>query len=70
MVAKTRKAAEFSGLSCVFLQAFVYGASSLEAAAFLGFMPRGIADEDLAVGKFVLDQAKRKKIKLRKVAEI
>lgn len=34
------------------------------------FQSNGIADEDLAVGKFVLDQAKRKKIKLRKVTEI
>jgi ornithine cyclodeaminase/alanine dehydrogenase-like protein (mu-crystallin family) len=34
------------------------------------FQSNGIADEDLAVGKYVLDQAKRKKIKLRKVIEI
>jgi len=34
------------------------------------FQSNGIADEDLAVGKFVLDQAKRKKIKLRTVTEI
>jgi ornithine cyclodeaminase/alanine dehydrogenase-like protein (mu-crystallin family) len=34
------------------------------------FQSNGIADEDLAVGKYVLDQAKRKKIKLRSVAEI
>ena len=34
------------------------------------FQSNGIADEDLAVGKYVLDQAKRKKIKLRKVTEI
>jgi len=33
------------------------------------FQSNGIADEDLAVGKFVLDQAKRKKIKLRKLTE-
>ena len=30
----------------------------------------GIADEDLAVGKYVLDQAKKKKMKLRNVTEI
>jgi ornithine cyclodeaminase/alanine dehydrogenase-like protein (mu-crystallin family) len=34
------------------------------------FQSNGIADEDLAVGKYVLDQAKRKKLKLRKVVEI
>ena len=34
------------------------------------FQSNGIADEDLAVGKFVLDQAKRKKMTLRKVTEI
>ena len=34
------------------------------------FQSNGIADEDLAVGKFVLDQAKRKKMNLRTVTEI
>ena len=34
------------------------------------FQSNGIADEDLAVGRYVLDQAKRKKFKLRKVTEI
>ncbi|HWH78338.1 MAG TPA: hypothetical protein VNT76_13240, partial [Candidatus Binatus sp.] len=34
------------------------------------FQSNGIADEDLAVGKYVLDQAKRKRMKLRKVTEI
>jgi len=34
------------------------------------FQSNGIADEDLAVGKFVWDQAKRKKMKLRNVTEI
>jgi len=34
------------------------------------FQSNGIADEDLAVGKFVLDQAKRKKMKLRNLTEI
>jgi ornithine cyclodeaminase/alanine dehydrogenase-like protein (mu-crystallin family) len=34
------------------------------------FQSNGIADEDLAVGKFVLDQAKRKKMKVRTVSEI
>jgi ornithine cyclodeaminase len=34
------------------------------------FQSNGIADEDLAVGRFVLEQAKRKKLKLRRVTEI
>jgi ornithine cyclodeaminase len=34
------------------------------------FQSNGIADEDLFVGKYVVDQAKRKKMKLRKVTEI
>jgi ornithine cyclodeaminase len=34
------------------------------------FQSNGIADEDLAVGEYVLDQAKRKKMKLRSVTEI
>jgi ornithine cyclodeaminase/alanine dehydrogenase-like protein (mu-crystallin family) len=34
------------------------------------FQSNGIADEDLAVGKYVLDQARRKKMKLRNVMEI
>jgi ornithine cyclodeaminase len=34
------------------------------------FQSNGIADEDLAVGKYVLDQAKRKKLKVRRVNEI
>ncbi len=34
------------------------------------FQSNGIADEDLAVGRYVLEQARRKKIKIRKVAEI
>jgi ornithine cyclodeaminase len=34
------------------------------------FQSNGIADEDLAVGRHVLEQAKRKKLKLRRVTEI
>jgi ornithine cyclodeaminase/alanine dehydrogenase-like protein (mu-crystallin family) len=34
------------------------------------FQSNGIADEDLAVGKYVFDQARRKKLKLRNVTEI
>ena len=34
------------------------------------FQSNGIADEDLAVGRYVLDQAKRKKLKLSRITEI
>jgi len=34
------------------------------------FQSNGIADEDLAVGKYVLDQARRRKMKLRSIREI
>lgn len=34
------------------------------------FQSNGIADEDLAVGLYVLNQAKKKKMKLRKITEI
>jgi ornithine cyclodeaminase/alanine dehydrogenase-like protein (mu-crystallin family) len=34
------------------------------------FQSNGIADEDLAVGRYVLEQAKRKKLRLRRVTEI
>jgi len=34
------------------------------------FQSNGIADEDLAVGRYVLEQVKKKKIKVRQVAEI
>jgi ornithine cyclodeaminase len=34
------------------------------------FQSNGIADEDLAVGRHVLEQAKRKKLKLRRLTEI
>jgi len=34
------------------------------------FQSNGIADEDLAVGRYVLQQAKKKKLKLRTVSEI
>ena len=34
------------------------------------FQSNGIADEDLAVGKFILDQAKRRKLKLKQLTEI
>ena len=34
------------------------------------FQSNGIADEDLAVSQYVLDEARRKKVKVRKVSEI
>jgi ornithine cyclodeaminase/alanine dehydrogenase-like protein (mu-crystallin family) len=34
------------------------------------FQSNGIADEDLAVGRYVLEQAKKKKLKLRRITEI
>jgi ornithine cyclodeaminase/alanine dehydrogenase-like protein (mu-crystallin family) len=34
------------------------------------FQSNGIADEDLAVGRFVLEQAKKKKFKMRQITEI
>ncbi|MBI1995308.1 MAG: hypothetical protein HYU31_12260 [Deltaproteobacteria bacterium] len=34
------------------------------------FQSNGIADEDLAVGKYVLDQAERKKLRRRRIGEI
>jgi ornithine cyclodeaminase/alanine dehydrogenase-like protein (mu-crystallin family) len=34
------------------------------------FQSNGIADEDLAVGRYVLEQAKKKKVKLKSLAEI
>jgi ornithine cyclodeaminase/alanine dehydrogenase-like protein (mu-crystallin family) len=34
------------------------------------FQSNGIADEDLAVGRYVLEQAKKKKIKMKRIVEI
>jgi ornithine cyclodeaminase/alanine dehydrogenase-like protein (mu-crystallin family) len=34
------------------------------------FQSNGIADEDLAVSRYVLEQAKKKKLKLRRITEI
>ena len=52
------------------LEKFVAGGAPQPRPNRIFFQSNGIADEDLAVGKFVLDQAKRKKIKLRQVTEI
>lgn len=51
------------------LEKFVAGGAPQPRPKRILFQSNGIADEDLAVGKFVLDQAKRKKMKLRKVTE-
>jgi ornithine cyclodeaminase/alanine dehydrogenase-like protein (mu-crystallin family) len=34
------------------------------------FQSNGIADEDLAVGRYVWEQAKKKKLKMKRVTEI
>ena len=34
------------------------------------FQSNGIADEDLAVGRYVLEQAKKKKLKMKSITEI
>ena len=52
------------------LETFVAAGAPQPRPKRIFFQSNGIADEDLAVGKFVLDQAKRKKIKLRRVTEI
>jgi ornithine cyclodeaminase len=52
------------------LEKFVAGGAPQPRPKRIFFQSNGIADEDLAVSKFVLDQAKRKKLKLRNVTEI
>ena len=51
------------------LETYVAGGAPQPRPKRIFFQSNGIADEDLAVGKFVLDQAKRKKMKLRKINE-
>jgi ornithine cyclodeaminase/alanine dehydrogenase-like protein (mu-crystallin family) len=34
------------------------------------FQSNGIADEDLAVGRYVLEQAQKKKLKMKRITEI
>ena len=51
------------------LEKFVAGGAPQPRPKRIFFQSNGIADEDLAVGKFVVDQAKRKKMKLRKITE-
>ena len=52
------------------LEKFVAGGAPQPRPKRIFFQSNGIADEDLAVSKFVLDQAKRKKLKVRNVTEI
>lgn len=52
------------------LEKFVAGGAPQPRPKRIFFQSNGIADEDLAVGKYVLDQAKRKKLKLKNVTEI
>jgi len=65
-------AAEFGILrwdSIVPLEKIVAGGVPQPRPKRIFFQSNGIADEDLAVGKYVLDQAKRKKMKVRQVTE-
>jgi ornithine cyclodeaminase len=52
------------------LEKFVTGGAPQPRPKRIFFQSNGIADEDLAVGKHVVDQAKRKKMKLKTVTEI
>jgi ornithine cyclodeaminase len=52
------------------LEKFVAGGAPRPRPKRIFFQSNGIADEDLAVGKYVVDQAKKKKIKVRTVTEI
>jgi ornithine cyclodeaminase/alanine dehydrogenase-like protein (mu-crystallin family) len=52
------------------LEKFVAAGAPQPRPKRIFFQSNGIADEDLAVGKYVLDQAKRKKLKVREVTEI
>jgi ornithine cyclodeaminase/alanine dehydrogenase-like protein (mu-crystallin family) len=52
------------------LEKFVAAGAPQPRPKRIFFQSNGIADEDLAVGKYVLDQAKRKKLKVRTVTEI
>jgi alanine dehydrogenase len=52
------------------LEKIVAGAGPAPRPARILFQSNGIADEDLAVGRYVLQQARKKKAKLKKVSEI
>lgn len=51
------------------LEKYVAGGAPQPRPRRILFQSNGIADEDLAVSKFVIDQAKRKKMKVRNVSE-
>lgn len=52
------------------LEKFVAGGAPRPRPQRVFFQSNGIADEDLAVGKYVLDQGKRKRMRLKSLAEI
>jgi len=52
------------------LEKFVDGGAPSPRPRRILFQSNGVADEDLAVGRYVLEQAKRKKLKMRRVTEI
>jgi ornithine cyclodeaminase/alanine dehydrogenase-like protein (mu-crystallin family) len=52
------------------LETIVAGGAPAPRPKRILFQSNGIADEDLAVGTYVLQQAKRKKVKVRKITEI
>jgi ornithine cyclodeaminase/alanine dehydrogenase-like protein (mu-crystallin family) len=52
------------------LEQFVAAGGTKSRPKRILFQSNGIADEDLAVGRFVLEQAKRKKLRLKQVTEI
>jgi ornithine cyclodeaminase/alanine dehydrogenase-like protein (mu-crystallin family) len=52
------------------LEQIVVGGAPQPRPKRILFQSNGIADEDLAVGRYVLEQAKRKKVKLKSLAEI
>ncbi|MEX0801746.1 MAG: ornithine cyclodeaminase family protein [Candidatus Binatia bacterium] len=52
------------------LEKFVAGGPPKSRPKKIFFQSNGIADEDLAVGRYVLEQAKKKKMKVRRVTEI
>jgi ornithine cyclodeaminase/alanine dehydrogenase-like protein (mu-crystallin family) len=56
--------------SVVPLEKIVAGGGPQPRPKKILFQSNGIADEDLAVARYVLEQAKRKKIKMRQIAEI
>ena len=52
------------------LEKFVAAGAPQPRPKRIFFQSNGIADEDLAVAKYIFDQAKRKKLKLRELTEI